>query len=131
MSKPWGVWVVGLLGVVVIGVGIAQIAKATARNFDQQFQPFALSADQRTFIRRIGRFGTAARGVVFALIGVFLFQAAYFHDPHKAKGIDGVLSSLLQQPYGLWLLVVVAVGLIAFAVYSALSAVWLRLPRPA
>ncbi len=131
LSKPWGPWVVGLAGVVVIGIGIVQIVKATGRNFDQQFQAFELSPEHRRWIDRIGRFGTAARGVVFALIGVFLFQAAYFHDPHKAKGMDGVLASLLQQPYGLWLLGIVAVGLIAFAVYSALSAVWLRLPKPA
>ena len=106
-------------------------SEAGRRNFDQQFQPFALSAGQRKWIDRIGRFGTAARGVVFALIGVFLFQAAYFHDPKRAQGIDGVLASLLHQPYGIWLLGVVALGLIAFAVYSALSGLWLRFPRPA
>jgi hypothetical protein len=129
MSKPWGPWVIGLIGLVVIGVGVAQIVRATRRNFDQQFQPFALSASQRMWIDRLGRFGTAARGVVFALVGVFLFQAAYFHDPKRAQGIDGVLASILHQPYGIYLLVVVALGLIAFAVYSVLSAVWLRFPK--
>lgn len=131
LSKPWGPWVIGLLGVIVIGVGVVQIVKATRRNFDQQFQPFALNAGQRKWIDRIGRFGTAARGFVFALVGVFLFQAAYFHDPKRAQGMDGVLASLLHQPYGLYLLAVVALGLIAFAVYSVLSAVWLRMPRAA
>ncbi len=131
LSKPWGPWAVGLAGVVVVGIGIAQIAKAAGRNFDQQFQAFQLSPEHRKWIDRLGRFGTAARGVVFALIGVFLFQAAYFHDPKRAQGMDGVLASLLHQPYGPYLLAVVALGLIAFAIYSILSAVWLRLPRPA
>lgn len=131
LSKPWGPFVIGLAGLVVIGVGVAQIVRAGRRNFDQQFRPFALTPEQRKWVERMGRFGTAARGFVFALVGVFLFQAAYFHDPKRAQGIDGVLRSLLQQPYGLLVLAVVAVGLIAFAAYSMLSALWLRFPRPA
>lgn len=131
LSKPWGPWVVGALGLVVIGIGMVQIARGLGPHFDQQFKSYALDADQRRWINRIGRFGVAARGVVFALVGVFLFQAAYFNDPNRAKGIDGVLASLLHQPYGLWLLGVVALGLIAFAVYSALCGVWLQSPRRA
>ena len=78
---------------------------------------------------RLGRFGTAARGLVFTLIGVFLFLAAYQHDPSRAQGIDGALAALLRQPSGPWLLGIVALGLIAFGFYSALSGVWLRLKR--
>ncbi len=129
LSKPWGPWVVGLAALVIVGIGVLQIVRGTGRDFDRQFQPFALSARQRRWIVRIGRFGSAARGVVFALIGVFLFQAAYYQDPNRAQGIDGVLATLLRQPYGLWLLGLVALGLIAFAFYSALSALWLRFPR--
>jgi hypothetical protein len=131
LSKPWGVWVIALLGAIVIGIGVVQIVRAGSRDFNRQFRPFALSAEQRRLIDRMGRFGAASRGVVFALVGVFLFQAAYYHDPRRAQGIDGVLASLLHQPYGIWLLAIVAVGLIAFAIYSALSALWLRFPRPA
>jgi hypothetical protein len=75
----------------------------------------------------LGRFGVGARGLVFTLIGFGLFLAAYQNNPGQARGIDGVLTSLLQQPYGLWLLALVALGLIAFGIYSALSGLWLRL----
>jgi hypothetical protein len=71
----------------------------------------------------------AARGLVFTLIGFFLFLAAYQNDPGRAQGIDGVLTSLLQQPYGPWLLALVALGLNAFGIYSALSGLWLRFKR--
>jgi len=63
------------------------------------------------------------------LIGFFLFLAAYQNDPVRAQGIGGVLTSLLHQPYGPWLLALVALGLIAFGIYSALSGLWLRLKR--
>jgi hypothetical protein len=45
------------------------------------------------------------------------------------EGIDGVLASLLRQPYGMWLLGIVALGLIVFGIYSALSGIWLRFKR--
>ena len=129
LSNSWGPAVVGIAAVIVMGVGLLQVIQGLRPNFKQQFQPYALSSSQRTWIDRLGRFGTSARGVVFTLIGFFLFLAAYRHDPSQAQGIDGVLTALLQQPYGPWLLGIVALGLIAFGIYSAMSGIWLRLKR--
>lgn len=129
LSKSWGVWVVGLLGMIIIGVGVIQIYRGAQPDFPQQYKPYALSRSQVKWIVRIGRFGAAARGLVFALIGLFLLSAAIYNDPRRAQGFEGVLKSLLNQPYGLWLLGVVALGLIAFGIYSALSGMWLRFRR--
>jgi hypothetical protein len=129
LSKSWGPWVVGIAAVILIGVGLSQILQGLRRDFERQFQPYALSSSQRKWIDRLGRSGTASRGVVFTLVGMFLFMAAYHHDPSQAKGIDGVLSALLRQPYGAWLLGVVALGLVAFGIYSAMSGIWLRFKR--
>jgi len=129
MSKSWGPAVVAIVGILIIGIGLLQIIQGVRRDFERQFDPYALSGSQRTWIDRMGRFGMAARGLVFAMIGAFLFLAAYTHNPGEAQGIDGVLAKLLQQPYGPWLLGVVALGLIAFGIYSALSGFWLRFKR--
>jgi hypothetical protein len=129
LSQPWGAVVVGLAGLVVIGVGAMQIMKGLKGDFDQQFNAYAISPQQHRIITQLGRFGTAARGLVFALIGVFLLLTAINNDPSQAKGIDGVLASLLQQPYGPALLLVVALGLMAFGAYSAMSGFWLRFKR--
>jgi len=43
--------------------------------------------------------------------------------------MDTALATLMRQPYGIWLLGIVAVGLIAFGFYSMLSALWFRLKR--
>lgn len=77
-----------------------------------------------------GRFGLAARGVVFALIGLFLVQAAFFVSPCRAQGLDGALLAIASSPYGPYLLIVVALGLIAFGIYSILCARWMRVPTP-
>jgi len=129
MAMPWGRWFVGIGGIIVIGVGLAQIYKGFSHNFDKQFQLYDLNRQQSVWIRRIGRFGTAARGVVIAMIGIFLALAAYNFDPQQARGIEGALTALLNQPYGPWLLAVVAAGLIAFGIYSVTGAAWVRLKR--
>jgi hypothetical protein len=72
----------------------------------------------RMWIGWIGLVGYLARAVVFGLVGVFLLKAAVEFDPKAAVGLDGALAKLLDQPYGSVLLAVVAVGLIAFAIYS-------------
>ena len=129
LAQSWGAWVVGLVALIIIGVGVSQIYQGLQRTFDQQFTPYALNASERKWITRMGQFGTAARGLVFSLVGVFLFLAAWNKDASQAQGIDGVLSALLRQPAGAWLLGVVALGLLAFGVYSVMSGVWLRLKR--
>ncbi len=129
LSKPWGPWAIGIAGVIVFSYGLSEIVMGFGSHFDRKFDPYALKPNQRIWMDRIGRFGTAARGLVFAMAGVFLFLAAYHHDPQQAKGIDALLTDLLHQPYGPWLLGVVALGLLAFGVYSVISGIWLRVKR--
>ena len=129
MSKPWGRWAVGIVGILIIGVGLAQIYQGFSHKFDKQFQLYDLDHEQKIWIERLGRIGTVARGIVFALTGVFLALAAYHFDPEKARGIDGSLMALLQQPFGPWLLGIVGLGLMAFGVYSITGAAWFRLKR--
>jgi hypothetical protein len=64
---------------------------------------------------------------VFGLIGLFLILAAVQANPSQAKGFDGALLALSEQPYGQVLLGIVALGLIAFGIYSILDAFWMRL----
>ena len=81
-----------------------------------------LNADARTDLKRIGQFGLAARAVTFTIIGGFLIVAADQADPSEVKGLAGALRTLLEQPYGPWLLGVVALGMVAYAVFCAANA---------
>ena len=65
-------------------------------------------------------FGYAARGVVFAVIGCFLIQAALHFDPNAAKGIDGAQNALAHFSDGL--LGLIAAGLIAFGSFMFVEA---------
>ena len=126
MSMPWGPWAIGLAGLAVITTGIYQIYQGLSTSFDRQFKTYDMTALEVKWATQLGRFGTASRGFVLALVGVSLFLAAYRSNSSQAIGIDAALKNLVQQPYGIWLLGIVAVGLIAFGVYSMLTAVWFR-----
>ena len=68
-----------------------------------------------------------ARGIVFVTAGIFLVVAAVDARPQQAKGIDSSLRALAATPLGPWLLVLVAVGLIMFGLFSCCGAKWIRL----
>jgi hypothetical protein len=71
--------------------------------------------------------GQGALGVVASIIGIFLIVAALHHNPGEAKGLSGALITLLQQPFGPILLGIVAVGLLAYGIYSFVEARYRRL----
>jgi len=66
------------------------------------------------------------RGLIFALAGVLVIEAAVTHDPSKAGGIDKALLTLRNQPFGEFLLILAALGLMVFGVYGLCEARWRR-----
>ena len=83
----------------------------------------------RKFVIFLGRFGYGALGVVFTIVGFFLIVAAIQFNPQKAKGLDTALRELLRLPFGPLLLGIVALGLIAYGVYSFAEARYRRVGR--
>jgi uncharacterized protein DUF1206 len=73
----------------------------------------------------VSRFGIAARGVVFCLIGFFLARAAAHHDAAQAGGVRESLG--LLAGFGRWPFVVVALGLVAYGVYQLVNARYRRI----
>lgn len=129
MAMPWGRWAIGILGLAVLAGGLYQIYLGFKAGFDKQFQTYALTPEEVKVVTDVGRFGTSARGVVFAFVGGLIILAAYRANPSQPVGMDAALAALLHQPYGVWLLGIIAVGLIAFGFYSMLGALWFRLKK--
>jgi hypothetical protein len=119
MSQPFGVWLVGIVGAIVIGTGIYQVYKGVTARFREKLHMASMSQRERTWALSAGQFGLSARGVVLGLIGLFLIQAALQTNPNQAKGLGSTLQELAQQPAGPWLLGIVAIGLIAYGIFMA------------
>lgn len=127
MREPGGPILVGIVAVVLIGTGAYLIYRSWQEKFVSELRTGQMSAKTRRVVVALGRWGGVARGVVFGAVGVFLLIAAVSANAHKAKGIDATLLAFTKTPAGLWLLVLIAVGLVAFGCYSLAEARWRRL----
>jgi hypothetical protein len=122
LSQPMGPWLVGLVGVVIIGVGFYHFYRVYTESYMDSYKVGAMSQKERRLAHRAGQWGLSARGVTFVIIGIFFIQAARQHDPSEAQGLDAALSALASQPYGPWLLGAVAIGFVAYGVHSFVKA---------
>lgn len=127
MSAPGGEFLVALAGLAVLAAGVYQFQKARKASFLKHLDTSAMSGHTRLWAERLGRLGYGARGVVFGVIGMFLVIAAVQHSPRQARGLGGALATLAQQPFGPFLLGIVAAGLVAYGVYALFSARYRRL----
>jgi uncharacterized membrane protein len=127
LQAPFGVALVILLGLIVFGLGAYCCYRAYSANFREHLVLYDLSARMSKGAIFLGRAGYAALGVVFMIVGAFLIVAALQHDPGSAKGLDSALQVVASQPFGPWLLGVVAIGLAAYGVYSFVEARYRRI----
>jgi hypothetical protein len=117
---------VGVVGAVVVVVGLALIVEGLTHKFEKYLDVASMTPGTHRTVKVLGVIGTAARGAVFALAGVFVVQAAWDYQPRKAAGLDGALKSLRDTAAGPWLLAVAALGLVAFGLYGFAEARWRR-----
>jgi hypothetical protein len=119
-----GQWIVAIAGVIVVIAGLYTMYRAYKLKFLKRLRMGSASTRTRKVVTRLGQIGGMARGFVFATIGVFLVIAAKDANPKQAKGIDSALRALAHTPLGPVLLVVVALGLATFGLYSWCEARW-------
>jgi hypothetical protein len=131
MSYPMGQWLVFLIGCGIVCYGVFQLVRAFRKHLGVPPRLGQLDPHTHRMVMVLGRIGVAARGIVFGIVGVFLAMAAYHHNPSEARGIAGALESLERQPYGPWLLGIVAVGVIAYGVYMLVLARHRRITQQA
>jgi hypothetical protein len=117
MASDGGRWLVGLAGLVLAAVGIGMVIYGLKKKFERNLKTGEMSPKTRQLTRRLGMVGYAARGSVFAIAGLLIVVAAVKYDPEKARGLDAALRTLRDQPYGPWLLALMALGIAAFGVY--------------
>lgn len=127
MRHPGGQILVVIIGLALIGGGLYLAYQAWRKDFRHDLEFSQLPAGARRVVTWLGEFGGIARGIVFVTAGVFLVVAAAEAQPQQAKGVDSSLRVLAATPLGPWLLVLVAIGLIMFGVFSCCEAKWLRL----
>lgn len=127
LEQPFGIWLVGLVGVAIIGAGIAHAIKGWRAQFERYMR---IPPSLQPGAQHVCRFGLMIRGLVLVIVGGFFLLAAWQADPSEAAGLGEVFSTVRSQAYGRVLLGVIAVGLFAFGVYSLLEAAFRRINAP-
>jgi hypothetical protein len=127
LAQPWGVYAVYVAGASVVASGLYQFYKAWSVKFEKRLRVSAMSPGARTWSRRIGRFGLAARGVTFLIVGWFLLRAAMNVSAREVKDMAGALRLLAQQEFGHVLLGIMAGGLISYGLLSFVNARYRRI----
>jgi hypothetical protein len=75
-------------------------------------------------VSALGRYGLAARALVYAEIGGFLVYAAFSYSSREAKGLAGAFRTIAQWEGGPVVLSATAAGFIAFGIYEFGAAIY-------
>ncbi len=124
LRQPFGRYLLALVALAILGAGVAQIRKGFTGGFRKRLAMREALLDR---LSPICAFGLIARGIVFLIVGGFFAWAAWVIDPDEAGGTAAALQWLRSQPYGSWLFLVIAVGLVAFGIYGIIQAIWRRI----
>lgn len=112
LALPFGQVLVALVGLAVLGYGIAQIVRAFRESFNED-----LDTTLTGKALRLGQAGFIGKGIAIGIVGVLFLWAALDADAQKAGGLDKALQHVLNQPFGTWLLVALATGIGAYGIY--------------
>src|SRR6478752_918251 len=118
MNLPAGQVLVAAVGLAIIGFGVYQLYRAWTEGFADKLDGEGRSGKSGTAYIAFGKAGYTARGVAFAIVGGLFVYAAVTHDAKKSGGLDQALFEVLAQPFGPFLLTLVALGLVCFGLFT-------------
>lgn len=118
LTWPGGQFIVGAVAIGVIAIAGVIVYKGIKKSFEKDLD----MSRAPSWIEPVGRIGWIGKGVAYGVIGVLVGLAAINADPQQSGGMDKALKTLAAQPYGMFLLTAVALGIAAFGVYCFAAA---------
>jgi hypothetical protein len=117
MDWPGGQVIVCLVGVGIIGAGAYLVYRAWTEKFAKHINAEGKSGQTGSAYLWFGKAGYTAKGVTFGIVGSLFLYAGLTHEAKKSGGLDQALHKVLQQPFGPFLLVVIALGLACYGLF--------------
>ncbi|MGB3774315.1 MAG: DUF1206 domain-containing protein [Leeuwenhoekiella sp.] len=120
MSKPYGPYLIGFVALCIAGKGIFQIYKAYSGKFREDVNESDLSSKEQEALVKAGKVGFTSRGIVSLIVAFLLFKVAIGSGGSgngKVAAFD-----FLQNTFGAWVMGLVALGLVAYAIYMFIQA---------
>ena len=117
MGLPAGQWIVALLGLAVAIWAGSMIRSGITKKFREHLSAEANHSDLSDAYVRIGTIGYIGKGTAILAVAGLLLWAAKTSDPDKSGGLDEAMHKILEQPYGTYLLVLIAGGLACYGLF--------------
>jgi hypothetical protein len=127
LAWPAGRVIVVAAGLILVGVGAAQVIKGVKKSFAEEIDTSSMSPVARKGVAQLGQIGYITRGVALGLVGGLLSYATLTFDRKKVQGLDGAMQTIVAQPFGRFLLTAVALGFVAFGVFAILQSRYRRM----
>ncbi|NVM94267.1 DUF1206 domain-containing protein [Arthrobacter wenxiniae] len=126
MQAPLGPLLLVAVGAAVAVVGIAFVVRGIKRSFTKKLA-LPAAGTGRSIVVAAGVVGYIAKGIVLVLVGLLFIIATVQARPKESTGVDGALKAVREQPYGLYLLSLLGVGLICYGIYQIIKARFARM----
>jgi hypothetical protein len=130
MKHSFGRVVIGVVGLIIIAVGLYRIYAGATMDVNDELDMSGMSSTRTTWTRRLGAVGEIGRGIGFGLVGFFLLRSAMTYDANQATGLDGALRRVAEHSWGLWLVLIVGVGFVAYGIFCLTTFTHRRLQAP-
>lgn len=115
LEAPGGVVLLAAIGLAVLVIGAVFVWRGATGRYLRDIRVPAGTAGGVVTV--LGLVGYVAKGIALAVVGVLFMAGAFTFDPSKASGLDEALKALAGLPYGVVILFVVGLGVIAYGLY--------------
>ncbi|MFJ6279110.1 DUF1206 domain-containing protein [Arthrobacter subterraneus] len=126
MANPGGVALLLAVGAGIFVVAGYFIYRGATGKFEDNLNGKPSGSAGRA-VTMLGTVGYVAKGIALGVLGLLLIIATVKNNPEESTGLDGALKSLQEQPFGIWILGAVALGLIAYGLYMIVRARYQRM----
>lgn len=122
LNHDWGKVLLWSLAILIAGQALQQFYISYKGGFMKKIDNYPQVKYEYDFIRKVGRLGYIARGVVFGILSFFVVRVILSHNANAYKGTQGALEYLLSFSYGTFLLAIVALGLAGYGIFHIMVA---------
>lgn len=122
LDVPLGGMAIAVVGIVVAIYGLTEVVGSVRGKKDEKVDLSSVRPSLHSPLLAISRFGVGIRGGLIVTLGIFLVRAAIHRDPNEAAGSRESMARLGGLVDGRWFLLLIAAGVLAYAVDQALHA---------